>query len=261
MASRRMFSKRLISSAKFLKMPKSSQCLYFHLGMNADDDGIVEAYTVMSSTGTSEDDLEPLVEKGFVQILNDDMVAYITDWNENNKIRADRKIDSIYKDLLMQVLPDVQIKEKRIRADVAKKMTTAGCPLDNQWTTNGQPMDGIGKDRTGQGSLGQDRVVEDREGQETPDPFPSCYGKYQNVILSADDLETLKNDFPDDYDKRIEKLSAYMKSTGKTYENHFATIQYWAEQDKEKQKNEKQTPNKPQGSNPFLNMARDKGLI
>ena len=44
MADRRMFSRRIINSAKFLKMPVSTQCLYFHLGLNADDDGIVEAY-------------------------------------------------------------------------------------------------------------------------------------------------------------------------------------------------------------------------
>ena len=55
MAQRRMFSKRIIESAKFLKMPISCQALYFHLGMNADDDGIVEAFKVMRMTGSTED--------------------------------------------------------------------------------------------------------------------------------------------------------------------------------------------------------------
>lgn len=44
MAERRMFSRSVVESARFLKMPVSSQNLYFHLVMNADDDGIVEAY-------------------------------------------------------------------------------------------------------------------------------------------------------------------------------------------------------------------------
>ena len=132
MASRRMFSIRLINSARFLKMPISSQALYFHLGLMADDDGVVEAYNVIKSVGCTEDDLKILVAKGFVQVLNEDLVSYITDWNENNSIRADRKIDSIYKDLLVSVNPDVKLLEKRPRADVVKKQ------MDNQWTTNGR---------------------------------------------------------------------------------------------------------------------------
>ena len=135
-----MFSKRIINSARFLKMPISTQCLYFHLGLHADDDGVVEAYTVVNSVGASEDDLRVLVAKGFVSVLNEDLVTYINDWCENNKIRADRKIDSIYKDLLLQVLPDVQLQQNRVRADVAKKLPGVQ-PMDNQWTTNGQPMD------------------------------------------------------------------------------------------------------------------------
>ena len=134
MADRRMFSKRIINSARFLKMPVSTQCLYFHLGLHADDDGIVEAYTIINSVGASEDDLKVLIAKGFVTVLNDDLVTYITDWAENNKIRSDRKVDSIYRDLLLQVLPNVNIQQKTMRADVRNK-------LDNQWTSNGQPMD------------------------------------------------------------------------------------------------------------------------
>ena len=80
MADRRMFSRRIINSAKFLKMPVSTQCLYFHLGLNADDDGIVEAYMTINMVGATEDDLKILVAKNFVQVLNEDLVTYITDW-------------------------------------------------------------------------------------------------------------------------------------------------------------------------------------
>lgn len=163
MAERRMFSKRIINSARFLKMPVSTQCLYFHLGLHADDDGIVEAFTVMNSIGATEDDLRILAAKGFVIVLNEDLVSYIADWKENNKIRADRKVDSIYKDLLIQMLPDVKLQEKKQRADTVKKVllqgnTEDGQPMDVQWTTNGQPMDGIGKDRIGKDRIGKDRL-------------------------------------------------------------------------------------------------------
>lgn len=152
MASRRMFSIRIVSSARFLKMPISSQALYFHLGLHADDDGVVEAYTVMNSVGCAEDDLKVLVSKGFVQILNEDLVSYITDWSENNLIRADRKIDSIYKDLLISINPDIKLIEKKERADRKK--------MDGHGTDNGQSMDGIGKDRLGKDSIGKDRIGE-----------------------------------------------------------------------------------------------------
>ena len=92
MANRRMFSKVITSSTRFLKMPVSSQNLYFHLGMNADDDGVVEAFPIMNMIGANEDDLKVLVAKEFVTVLNNDWVSFINDWLENNNIRADRKM-------------------------------------------------------------------------------------------------------------------------------------------------------------------------
>lgn len=149
MASRRMFSLRLINSTRFLKMPLSSQLLYFHLGMRADDEGVVEAYPVLKTVGCNEDDLKILVAKGFAQVLNEDLITYITDWNENNKIRSDRKTDSMYKDLLLKMIPNVS------------QVTDKWQPNDNQMTTKCQPNDRIGKDRIGKDSLGQDRVGKD----------------------------------------------------------------------------------------------------
>lgn len=152
MAERRMFSKRIINSARFLKMPVSTQCLYFHLGLHADDDGVVEAYTIMNVVGATEDDLKILVAKNFVNVLNEDLVTYITDWRENNKIRADRKVDSIYKDLLIQVIPDIEILGKKPRADRQPKI------IENNGTSQGQPRDGIGKDRLGKDSIDKNSI-------------------------------------------------------------------------------------------------------
>lgn len=158
MAERRMFSKRIVRSAKFLKMPVSSRELYWQLGIEADDDGIVESFNVMRMTGSTEDDLRVLVSKGFVQVLNEDLVAYITDWNENNKLRADRKVDSIYKHLLLQMNPDVQLIQAKPRADT-KKLT--GQPMDNLWTSNGQHS--IGKDSIVQESIEEVSIVEKKK--------------------------------------------------------------------------------------------------
>ncbi len=211
MAERRMFSKRIIESARFLRMPASSRLLYFDLGMRADDDGVVEAYTVIRATGATEDDFKILVAKNFLKILNEDLVSYITDWSENNRIRPDRKIDSIYKGLLIQVLPDVELVEKRERADyktskitysvqnVDEKAvnteqknlscmdwTTNGQPKDNQRTTNGRHRigkDRIGKDRIGKSSIGEGSV----EGGRT-NKFVLCEADASRIIHSWNNL-------------------------------------------------------------------------
>ena len=57
------------------------------------------------------------------------------------------------------------------------------------------------------------------------------YGEYSNVLLSDTDLAKLKAEFPTDWEERIERLSYYMESKGKTYKNHLATIRNWARKD------------------------------
>lgn len=59
------------------------------------------------------------------------------------------------------------------------------------------------------------------------------YGEYSNVLLSDTDLAKLKAEFPNDWQERIERLSAYMASAGKSYKNHLVTIRNWARRDSE----------------------------
>lgn len=138
MAEKRMFARKIVESARFLKMPLSSQNLYFHLGMYADDDGIVEAYLVLNLTNSNEDDLRILFGKGFVEILNDDLVSYIVHWRDNNSLRADRKVDSIYQKLLLDMKPEVKLLERKTRSDVKKikkyQIDEAGVSMDRPWT-------------------------------------------------------------------------------------------------------------------------------
>lgn len=236
MAIRRMFSKRVIESARFLKMPLSSQALYFHLGMKADDDGIVEAYPVVKMVGASEDDLKVLVSKGLVQVLTEDLVSYITDWTENNQIRADRKIDSIYKDLLLQINPEVKLIEKRPRADVLKRqMTDDGQPMDVQWTTNGQPMDGIGKDRVvedrlGEGRLEEDRTVKDKTGKkkESVRFIPPTVEEVEDFIFQ----EGLSIDAEEFFNYYASQK--WQKANGRPLSDWQAAARYWERKRKDK---------------------------
>lgn len=91
-----MFSAQIVNSDLFLDMPISSQALYFHLGMHADDDGFVSPRKVLRLIGAGDDDLKVLLSKQFV-IPFDSGVIVITHWKQNNYIQADRYTPTIYK--------------------------------------------------------------------------------------------------------------------------------------------------------------------
>ena len=157
MAQRRMMTKTITNSARFIKMPKDSQALYFHLCMNADDDGVVEAFSIMKQIDSGEDNLRVLSAKNFVKILNEDLVTYITDWNEHNTIRADRKINSVYQKLLVQLLPEAQIINPKPRSDVKDNSNRleGGQSTDSPRTAEVR----LGKDRLGKVRIGKDNLV------------------------------------------------------------------------------------------------------
>jgi hypothetical protein len=90
MAQRRMFNKTITNDDNFLEMPLTSQCLYFHLSMNADDDGFINNWkSIMKITGAKEDDLRVLITKQYV-IPFDTGVLVIRHWRLNNYLRNDR---------------------------------------------------------------------------------------------------------------------------------------------------------------------------
>jgi len=96
MAQRRMFSKKITDTDMFLDMPMSTQCLYFHMNMEADDDGFLgNAKTVRRKIGANEDDLKLLLAKGFV-IPFENGVVVIKDWKIHNYIRKDTYNPSMY---------------------------------------------------------------------------------------------------------------------------------------------------------------------
>ena len=66
-------------------------------------------------------------------------------------------------------------------------------------------------------------------------PHPRPFGKYENVFLSDEQVAELKNEFPSDWEQRIERLSEYMESSGRKYSNHLATIRMWAKEESPKE--------------------------
>ena len=90
MAERRMFSKSLIHATTFTDLPKSAQLLYFHIALEADDDGLCgNASVVCRMSRASWSSLQPLFDGGWLLDLGDGVVA-VTHWRVHNNIRSDR---------------------------------------------------------------------------------------------------------------------------------------------------------------------------
>ena len=257
MAERRMFAKTIIDSDMFIDMPMSARLLYYDLAMRADDDGFVNSpKKIMRFVGASMDDMNVLIAKQFI-IPFESGVVVIKHWRIHNYIRKDTYKETPYKDEKALLYLD---KNNGYRLENE-------CPSTNRQRTVNEPSTQVrlGKDRLGKVrlELGKDR---DRERQElesahAPENLPleiaenknnknnendfnnsdnkkptrHKYGTYKNVLLTDEDMEKLKSEFPDDWQNRIERLSEYIASSGKTYKNHLATIRVWAKKDKERE--------------------------
>ena len=167
MAERRMLSKKIFQSRKFLMMPFEAQALYTHLILSSDDDGVVEAFPIVRMIGAKEDSLGLLVVKKFILPLNDDMVYFITDFEEQNKIRADRVQPSRYRELLLEKT-DLVVEGKRVTGQ--KKY------IDGQVTGKCQTDDGQVTGKC-QHSIGKDRIVESRSVDNDDDAGQKSFSK------------------------------------------------------------------------------------
>ena len=170
MAQRRMFSKEITTSDLFVDMPASTQLLYFHLGMEADDEGFIgNARMLGRAYGASNDDLKLLQAKGFI-IVFESGVTVVKDWNLNNQIRKDRLKPTIY-----------QAEKSLLTID-----NTGVYQFDNQLPTKPQPNDNqlptkcphrLGKDR-----IGEYRIDEDREDKKSLVTISEIYQSKIGVI-------------------------------------------------------------------------------
>ena len=137
MAQRRMFSRKITETDRFLEMPLSSQALYFHLNMGADDEGFIDkAKTIQRTLGASDDDMKLLIAKGFL-IPFDSGVVVIRHWRIHNYIRSDRFQSTLHQD-----------EKTQLEYDHSK--TAMLKPLENV-IPNGYQMDT--QDRVGEVSL------------------------------------------------------------------------------------------------------------
>lgn len=205
-----MFTKKITDSDAFLDMPMSTQCLYFHLNMNADDDGFVNnPKKIQRMIGASDDDVRILLSKSFI-LCFDNGVIVIKHWRMHNTLRKDRYKATNY-------------QEEFNTLGLKENGTYTWQPNGNQVAT---------QYRLEENSLDKDSKDKNNKHK---------YGEYKNVLLSDEDMEKLKTEFPTDYEERIERLSSYMASKGTSYKNHLATIRNWARKETPQTKNREYT--------------------
>ena len=126
MAQKRMFDKIITNDDNFLEMPNSTQALYFHLSMNADDDGFVNNWkSIMKITGTKEDDLKILISKSYL-IPFDSGILVIKHWRINNYLRGDR-----YKPTQFQKEFNMLENHENKAYQLKSEWSTIGIPLVN----------------------------------------------------------------------------------------------------------------------------------
>jgi len=181
-------------------MPQSSQNLYFHLGMNADDDGFCEHFTIMRMTDSKPDDLKVLVAKKFVQVF-DDKVLVVLDWKENNFIRKDRYTPSKY----------LEIYKKEI------KQISDGRPLVNQRLTQVR----LGKVRLGK----VNNIMSDKKKEKkTENPnIQRIYEHYKEKIAPKARLT------PDSKRKIVTRLKEFSADEIEKAIDNFSKDSWWME--------------------------------
>ena len=147
MAERRMMSKSIIKSDTFLDMPATTQNLYFHMLLDADDDGFINApKSIMRMIGAKDDDMKVLAAKQFV-IPFESGVVVIKDWKIHNYIQNDRyKPSTLPERDLLNIQKD---KTYTLKSDVSRMDTECIQTVS------------IGKDRLGKDRLGKDRLGKD----------------------------------------------------------------------------------------------------
>lgn len=156
MAEKRMFTKIITESDLFLDMPLSAQCLYFHLNMEADDDGFIDSVKrIKRMIGASDDDLKLLIAKQFL-IPFESGVIVIKHWRLHNTLRKDRYKQTIH------IEEKEQLQENK---DKTYERLPDGCQMVANWLPDGCQTVAVDKN-----SIDKNSIEENREEKENSTP-------------------------------------------------------------------------------------------
>lgn len=196
MAERRMFAKSIVDSDAFMDMPTSSQMLYFHLAMRADDDGFVNnPRKIQRMVGASDDDMRIIASKRFILVFKSGVIV-IKHWRIHNYLRSDRYRPTAY----IEELSQLTIKEngaytERNDAVLLLSATPDGIP-------RGVPVvyQAVDK-RLTQDRLGKERIVCDSDpsipSKETEQAFAVFWQEYPRKVGKKPALKAFAKIAPD----------------------------------------------------------------
>lgn len=212
MAEKRMFTKKITESDAFLDMPLSAQALYFHLNMNADDDGFVNNPKMIARLiGAKADDLDSLIRKRFL-LSFDSGVVVIKHWRMNNTIQADRYKRTSYAEEMSQL----DIKDNK-----SYTWKQFGNTLETDWKQFGNTLETqirLDKNRLDKNSIentfaptsGDIDAVE----KEIFGKLPLLNNQY--YIIYREDVEHYKEQFPAiDVEQEIRNAIAWTEANPK----------------------------------------------
>ena len=250
MAKRRMFSKIIIDSDDFLDMPASTQLLYFHLSMRADDDGFInKPKSIIRCCGGNNDDLKLLIAKNYIIAFDSGVIA-IKDWKVHNFIPKDRYTETIFKEEKATLTLDENNSYTPCIQNVYKVDTKCIQNAPEMYTECTQNVY-TGKVREGKVSQGKDRVVvvkdnvcDDDAEEETFDKIVDnsvdnstlsyVGGKLgKGVVLLSDEQTDILIDKLglDGFNHYVEKLANFIIEKKASVKNHYSTILKWYQED------------------------------
>ena len=269
MAEKRMFSQKVVMSDAFLDMELSTRCLYYTFGMVADDDGFVgNPRVIMRVCGATKEDFNELLSKRYILEFPSGVIV-IKHWRMNNYIQKDRykptsyleelatleidargayteKKDPVYKmdtkciqtvysdsEPLIQLDIDQQDNNEESRNNADNSAFNDGSLTDAQGSVYKMYTNCIQNGYADKNSIDKNRLDKDSI-ESAREENKIALGIYHNVYLTKGELNDLMAQYPNEYKDMIENLSTYMRSKGKYYDDHYATIMKWARNDKQK---------------------------
>lgn len=189
MARKRMFSLLVVDTDEFLDMPSSTQSLYYHLGMRADDDGFVSSpKKIVKLVNCSNDDLKLLIAKGFIIPFDSGIIA-IRHWKLNNDLKKDRYTPTIY----LNEKSTLRVNKNKVYSidgnNLKTKRIQNGNKLDTQYSIDKNSIDKNSKEYIVQK---QEENQEEKQVKKEKKPKETHNSIIENYTINDDLREALK---------------------------------------------------------------------
>lgn len=248
MAERRMFHRLVVESDRFLDLSIGAQALYFHLGMQADDDGFVNGPRLITrQLKRPYKELQALIDTGF--LLDFDGVVVLTHWRVANSLQNDRLHLPQYAEIAKKLFINEEKLYTKVRRKGCKSLYSykqkrikqVGIQMDSQQKRTEQK----GKEEKRKELNGKEERAEEADPWEVGEDFALAPEK-QNalefmkgklgkgvVLLTQEQMESLLEQMGlDSFDYYVERLAEYILKNRCKVRNHYETILKWWNEDR-----------------------------